>query len=111
MTDIDRRTFLTGLSAASAFTIVPRRVLGGQGFVAPSDMIRLAQVGCGLQSQRQVNTGFVQPPRRPVRGGRRSEPRQPELCRLERVRQPQPDSTVPRATRLGRRRQRDSRRT
>ena len=59
MTDIDRRTFLTGLSAASAFTIVPRRVLGGQGFVAPSDMIRLAQVGCGLQSQRQVNTEFV----------------------------------------------------
>ena len=62
MTDIDRRTFLTGLSAASAFTIVPRRVLGGQGFVAPSDMIRLAQVGCGLQSQRQVNTGFVRRP-------------------------------------------------
>ncbi len=62
MTDIDRRTFLTGLSAASAFTIVPRRVLGGQGFVAPSDMIRLAQVGCGLQSQRQVNTGFVKRP-------------------------------------------------
>ena len=62
MTDIDRRTFLTGLSTASAFTIVPRRVLGGQGFVAPSDMIRLAQVGCGLQSQRQVNTGFVKRP-------------------------------------------------
>ncbi len=62
MTDIDRRTFLTGLSAATAFTIVPRRVLGGQGFVAPSDMIRLAQVGCGLQSQRQVNTGFVRRP-------------------------------------------------
>ena len=62
MTDIDRRTFLTGLSAASALTIVPRRVLGGQGYVAPSDMIRLAQVGCGPQSQRQVNTGFVKRP-------------------------------------------------
>ena len=37
-------------------------MLGGQGFVAPSDMIRLAQVGCGLQSQRQVNTGFVSRP-------------------------------------------------
>ena len=41
---------------------MPRRVLGGQGYVAPSDMIRLAQVGCGLQSQRQVNTGFVRRP-------------------------------------------------
>ena len=62
MTDIDRRTFLTGLSAASAFTIVPRRVLGGQGYIAPSDMILLAQVGCGTQAQRQVNTGFVKRP-------------------------------------------------
>ena len=40
MTDIDRRTFLAGLSAASGLTIVPRRVLGGQGYIAPSDMIR-----------------------------------------------------------------------
>jgi hypothetical protein len=31
MAEIDRRTFLAGLSSASAFTIVPRRVLGGQG--------------------------------------------------------------------------------
>ena len=79
MTEIDRRTFLTGLSAASAFTIVPRRVLGGQGFVAPSDMIRLAQVGCGLQSQRQVNTGIREAARRAVCRRRRSQPRQPEL--------------------------------
>ncbi len=40
MTDIDRRTFLTGLSVASGLTIVPRRVLGGPGYVAPSDMVR-----------------------------------------------------------------------
>jgi hypothetical protein len=62
MTDIDRRTFLTGLSAATGVTIVPRRVLGGRGFVAPSDMILLAQVGCGTQAQRQVNTGMVRRP-------------------------------------------------
>jgi hypothetical protein len=43
MSDINRRTFLTGISAAAGLTIVPRRVLGGQGFVAPSDMIRLAR--------------------------------------------------------------------
>ena len=62
MTTVDRRTFLSGLGAASAFTIVPRRVLGGPGYVAPSDMILLAQVGCGTQAQRQVNTGMVARP-------------------------------------------------
>ena len=59
MSTIDRRTFLGGLGAASALTIVPRRVLGGPGYTAPSDMILLAQVGCGTQSQRQVNMGLV----------------------------------------------------
>ena len=62
MTTVDRRTFLGGLGAASALTIVPRRVLGGSGYVAPSDMILLAQVGCGTQAQRQVNTGMVPRP-------------------------------------------------
>jgi hypothetical protein len=62
MSEIDRRTFLTGLTVATGWTIVPRRVLGGQGYVAPSDMIRLAQVGCGTQAQRQVNTGWVERP-------------------------------------------------
>lgn len=59
MDTMNRRTFLGGLVAASALTIVPRRVLGGRGFVPPSDMILLAQVGCGTQGQRQVNTGMV----------------------------------------------------
>jgi predicted dehydrogenase len=62
MSDIDRRTFLGGLGAASALTIVPRRVLGGAGYIPPSDMIRLAQVGCGTQAQRQVNMGLVKRP-------------------------------------------------
>jgi hypothetical protein len=56
MVDINRREFL---AAASAFTIVPRRVLGGRGFIPPSDMILMAQVGCGTQSQRQVSTGLL----------------------------------------------------
>jgi hypothetical protein len=59
---MNRRKFLTGVAAASAFTIVPRRVLGGRGYVAPSDMVLLAQVGCGTQAQRQVNTGLVRRP-------------------------------------------------
>jgi GFO/IDH/MocA oxidoreductase family protein len=56
---MNRREFL---AAASAFTIVPRHVLGGVGYIAPSDMILLAQVGCGLQSQRQVDTGLAARP-------------------------------------------------
>ena len=59
MTTVNRRTFLAGLGGVSALTIVPRRVLGGPGYVPPSDMILLAQVGCGTQAQRQVNTGLV----------------------------------------------------
>jgi hypothetical protein len=62
MEQIDRRRFLGGLAAVSGLTIVPRRVLGGRGYVAPSDMILLAQVGCGTQSQRQINAGTVQRP-------------------------------------------------
>jgi hypothetical protein len=59
MTTVNRRTFIESLGAASALTIVPRRVLGGPGFVPPSDQIVLAQVGCGTQGQRQVNIGLV----------------------------------------------------
>jgi hypothetical protein len=59
MSKITRRKFLGGVAAATAFTIVPRRVLGGRRHVAPSDMILLAQVGCGTQAQRQVNTGLI----------------------------------------------------
>jgi hypothetical protein len=59
---VNRRTFLGTVGAMSAVTIVPRRVLGGRGFVPPSDMILLAQVGCGTQAQRQVNTGLVARP-------------------------------------------------
>jgi hypothetical protein len=62
MAEIGRRTFLGGLAAATGLTIVPRRVLGGTGYVAPSDMVVLAQVGCGTQSQRQVNASLIKRP-------------------------------------------------
>ena len=62
MNQMNRRKFLRDVAAVSAFTIVPRRVLGGQGYTAPSDMILLAQVGCGTQAQRQVNAGMVRRP-------------------------------------------------
>ena len=44
-----RREFLGTMAATAAFTIVPRSVLGGQGYTAPSDMVNLAGIGVGAQ--------------------------------------------------------------
>jgi myo-inositol 2-dehydrogenase/D-chiro-inositol 1-dehydrogenase len=45
---ISRRRFLgAGAAAAASLAIVPRRVLGGQGYIAPSDMLAKAVVGVG----------------------------------------------------------------
>ncbi|MGV3764254.1 Gfo/Idh/MocA family oxidoreductase [Parapedobacter sp.] len=45
-----RRSFLkTGAVAAAGFMVVPRHVLGGNGFVAPSDRINLGYIGTGKQ--------------------------------------------------------------
>ena len=44
----NRRQFLrTAATAAAAFTIVPRHVLGGKGFQAPSDTVNIAAIGAG----------------------------------------------------------------
>lgn len=47
---ITRRNFLKSAAIVSSVFIVPRRVLGGPGFVAPSDKINLGFIGCGKQS-------------------------------------------------------------
>ena len=53
--NINRREFIgTTAAATAAFTIVPRHVLGGPGFVAPSDKINLAYIGCGTQGLREM---------------------------------------------------------
>lgn len=52
---LNRRKFIGGItSAALAMTIVPRHVLGGVGFVAPSDKITLAYIGAGTQGLREL---------------------------------------------------------
>lgn len=52
---INRREFLGSAAAASlAFTVVPRHVLGGRGFVPPSDKLTLAYIGCGTQGIREM---------------------------------------------------------
>jgi len=50
----NRRQFLGKAAAAAAFTIVPRHVLGGPAYVAPSDQINLAYVGTGTQGLREM---------------------------------------------------------
>lgn len=52
--DLNRRTFLESAVAPLAFTIVPRHVMGGSGYVAPNDKITLAYIGCGTQGFREM---------------------------------------------------------
>ncbi len=53
--DLNRREFLPPAAAAGiALTLVPRHVLGGPGYVAPSDKINLAYIGCGTQGTREM---------------------------------------------------------
>jgi len=47
---INRRKFLEKASVMSAFMIVPRFVLGGKGYTAPSDLINLGFIGTGKQA-------------------------------------------------------------
>jgi predicted dehydrogenase len=59
---VSRRKFLRqGATAAMAFSIVPRHVLGGAGFVPPSDKINMAFIGVGSQGLR-VMLHFLKEP-------------------------------------------------
>ena len=55
---LNRRQFIETASTASmgtmAFHIVPRRALGGKGYIAPSDKVHLAYIGCGTQGLREM---------------------------------------------------------
>ena len=51
-----RRNFIGKTAAGmAALTVVPRHVLGGKGFIAPSDMINLGYIGLGKQSYHLVS--------------------------------------------------------
>ena len=59
---VSRRQFIAGSAAAAAgFTIVPRSVLGGVGFVPPSDKVNIAFIGVGAQGLR-VMLHFLREP-------------------------------------------------
>lgn len=56
---VTRRSFLSQSAAAvAAFTLVPRHVLGGARFVAPSDKVNVALVGAGGQGRMNLQSLF-----------------------------------------------------
>jgi predicted dehydrogenase len=59
--ELNRREFLSTAAAAATFTIVPRRVLGGAGYVAPSDKVTLACIGFGTQAIREIGGILASP--------------------------------------------------
>ena len=59
---ITRRHFIaTTTAAAAGFTIVPRHVLGGPRFVAPSDKVNIALIGAGGQGRTNARALFQEP--------------------------------------------------
>jgi len=57
-----RRKFIAcSGAAATAFSIVPRHVLGGAGFVPPSEKITLACIGFGTQAIREIGGILARP--------------------------------------------------
>ncbi|MBA4145151.1 MAG: oxidoreductase [Cytophaga sp.] len=65
MSQVSRRNFLKtmglGTAATAAFTIVPRFVLGGDGYVPPSDKLYIAGIGVGGKGESDL-TGFAGTP-------------------------------------------------
>ena len=58
---LTRRNFLGGAAAAAAFTVVPRRVLGGAGNTAPSEKVNVAIIGTGGQGIVNMKQLFNEP--------------------------------------------------
>ena len=53
---ISRKEFIKNTAlAAAGFYIVPRHVLGGKGYVAPSDKLYIAAVGCGGEAENDIH--------------------------------------------------------
>lgn len=65
---LSRRDFI-GKSAAAAvvYTIVPRNVLGGPGYTAPSDMVNVAGIGLGNQGGSDIQN--IATPDVPIKRG------------------------------------------
>jgi predicted dehydrogenase len=49
---MERRKFISAAATAAGITIIPRHVLGGIGYIAPSDRLNVACIGTGTQGTR-----------------------------------------------------------
>jgi len=88
---LSRRAFIGKTAAATAaFTIVPRHVLGGPGFTAPSDMVNVAGIGLGNQGGSDIRN--IATPDVPIKG-RRGLPGL-KFYRYPGVRPPRPERSV-----------------
>ena len=54
-----RRTFIKNGAMASSIFIVPRHVLGGKGYTAPSDQLNLAAIGAGGKGSSDIKNASV----------------------------------------------------
>jgi len=59
--EINRRKFVRSAVAAGLFSVVPRHVLGGPGYVAPSEKITLAHIGMGTQGFSELGALLEDP--------------------------------------------------
>ncbi|MCJ7812737.1 gfo/Idh/MocA family oxidoreductase, partial [bacterium] len=61
-TKLSRRQFLNTASiATTSIAIVPRYVLGGLGFTAPSDKLNIAMIGTGGQGMQNLRNLLPEP--------------------------------------------------
>jgi hypothetical protein len=59
---VTRRQFLGTAAAASiGLTVIPRHVLGGPGYIAPSDKLTIGYIGCGTQGLREMASLITNP--------------------------------------------------
>ena len=57
--EVSRRRFIKGTAfTAAGFMIVPRHVLGGRGYVAPSDKVNIGMVGVGGRGKEKYRRTF-----------------------------------------------------
>jgi hypothetical protein len=54
-----RRSFIKKGVAASSIFIVPRHVLGGAGYISPSDQLVLAGIGVGGKGESDLRNASV----------------------------------------------------
>ena len=59
---INRREFIGSAAAGSlALTVVPGRIIGGPGHVAPSDKLNIGYIGCGTQGLAEMASLITNP--------------------------------------------------